>query len=191
MNKTLLTSNKHSPLTHFPNGVAKNVNKPTYAIIQHQVVTPLDSNQVIYILYLLNLNNGIITDLKLGKEPFKSDQILELIFNLNKDGYFEYQDTLFLTLKITPFSTKSVQKGIQQIKATHAYYKKFDIMPIVDFSKDYLSAVIRVTILNNNKVDLNNLKDIGENWNKLHQPLFKEMGRKYNYDPNIIFFKNK
>lgn len=189
MNKTLLTTNKHSPFTHFPNGVAKNVNKPVYAIIQHQVVNPLDSNQVIYILYLLNLNNAIISDLILGKQPFKSDQILQLIFNINKNGYFEYQNTLFLTLKITPFSTKNVQKAIQQIGATHAYYKKFDIMPIVDFSKDYLNAVTRVTILNNNKVDLNDLKDIQSNWNKLHQPLFKEMGHKYNYDPNILFFK--
>jgi hypothetical protein len=182
--------NNYNPNSYFNINIVKNFDKSMYAMIQHQVINPCDPTKIVYIFYLLNLNNAIITQFKYSEQPFKSNKVLELLLNLNDEGFFKYENTIILTLNVTPFSTQTVRNGVNKINAKLLYYRKSDILPIVDFSKDYMTAVTRITILNHDEnFNLDHLKDMADNWNKIHQPVFEKMGKNYNYDPNILYFK--
>jgi hypothetical protein len=184
------TINNYNPNFYFKTNIVKNFDKSMYAMIQHQVINPFDHTKIVYIFYLLNLNNAIISEFKYSDQPFKSNEILELFLNLKDNGFYKYENTIILTLNVTPFSTQTVRNGIKKIDAELLYYRKSDILPILDFSKDYMTAVTRITILNNDEnFKLNHLKDMADNWNEIHQPVFEKMGKNYNYDPNILYFK--
>ena len=144
----------------FPDKYAKDIDSPIFAIISYNVVNPFNSKNSIYILYLLDLRTAKFISMNISLNKHKSKDVNKMLNNCS--NLFE-QNTVLLTLNLTPFNTTKVKEVLDILNVRHVFYNKQHITPIIDFSKNYLNAMINVLLLSNLEFNLDNKKHIIDN----------------------------